>query len=182
MIQKRRLAAIKKSRFSVYPDFIADTVSKIDFQRLQSLGIKAVFIDLDGTVVARSTFKVSPLIREALADSGMKIYIATNRPKSRGLKNLIKDLGAEGAVHPHFIFGKPTRRYFSNGMRDKDLKPHEAIMIGDRYVQDILGANRAGMHSLLVYKLDKPVGKADEIISGIEKKFTLSITKLYEQY
>jgi uncharacterized protein len=180
MIRKKRLAAIKKSRFSIMPDFIADTVSKIDFATLSAMGIQAVFIDLDGTVVARSTFEVSDRIREALSGSGMKIYIATNRPKGRDLKNLIKDLGADGAVHPHFIFGKPTKRYFVNGLHDKHVEPHQTIMIGDRFIQDILGANRAGMYSLLVYKLDPPVNMVDRVISRVEKKLTLRISRDYE--
>lgn len=182
MIQKQRLAAIKKRRFSILPDFIVDSVSKIDFPRLASLGIKAIFIDLDGTVVPRSTYDVHPRIRQALADSGLKVYIATNRPKKRSLQNLITDLGADGAVHPHHIFGKPTKRYFTNALHDKAIKPHEAVMIGDRFVQDILGANRAGMYSMIVYKLDQPVNKLDAAISTMEKKLTLRISRNYKEF
>lgn len=136
-------------------------------------------VDLDGTVVARSQYDVSPAIRKNLAASGMKVYIATNRPKGRDLKNLVEDLGADGSVHPHGPFGKPTKRYFKQGIRDKGFEPHEAVMIGDRYIQDILGANRAGMYSLLVYKLDRPINFGDYLISGLEKRLTLHLAKNY---
>lgn len=182
MIQKQRLATIKKSRFSLVPDFIADSVTKIDFARLASLGIKAVFIDLDGTVVSRNTYEISDRIRNAMADSGLQIYIATNRPKRWDLKNLIKDLGAHGAVHPQYLFFKPTKRYFMKGLKDHGFRPHEAVMIGDRFVQDIFGSNRAGMYSLLVYKLDKPKGKFDQALSRAEKKLALRLSRTYVQY
>lgn len=181
MIRRHTAAAKKHPRFSLYPDFIADTVDTIDFAALRAKGIKACFIDLDGTVVARSTYDVSPAIRAALGASGLKVHIATNRPKGRDLKNLVKDLGADGSVHPHFIFGKPTKRYFVNALHDKGLEPHETVMIGDRYVQDILGANRAGLYSLLVYKLDKPVNLGDRIISSIERRWTLLISTRYSR-
>ncbi|MBA2279490.1 HAD-IA family hydrolase [Candidatus Saccharibacteria bacterium] len=169
----------KKPAFSFHPDFIAGTVEEIDFIKLSEYGIKACFVDLDGTVVHRGNFEVSPKVISVLRSVKLKVYIATNRPKGRDLKNLKEDLAAQGVAHPHGIFAKPTKRYFVNALQDKNLNPHEAVMIGDRFIQDILGANRAGMYSLLVYKLDKPIGLPDRILSTIERRLTLWISKKY---
>lgn len=146
----------KKPRFSLRPDFIVDTVQSIDFEMLAQHGIKACLIDLDGTVVKRGTYDVSETIKVTLkrASQVMDIYIATNRPKSRDLKNLKNDIYAKGVIHPKFIYGKPTKRYFTTGLLQIGVPPEQAVMIGDRRIQDIFGANRAGVYSLLVRKLN----------------------------
>ena len=164
-------------RFS--PDFIARDVSDIDFAYLRKLGIKACLIDLDDTVVERGQFVVSELVMQALNGAELPVYIATNRPKSRDLKNLKQDLGAKGVIHPHGPFGKPFRRYYLGALKELDLGATEVVMIGDRYLQDMMGANSAGIWSLLVLKLGKPVSHGDRLLSGIERAFTDSISERY---
>lgn len=169
----------KKPNSKFKPDFIAKSVQDIDFELLRKYGIKSCLIDLDDTVVERANYNVDPSIVNALKQSGLDIYIATNRPKSRDLKELKKDLGATGVIHPHGLMGKPTKRYFLNGMRDKSLDIASTVMVGDRIIQDIFGANRAGIYSLLVYKLGKPAGKIDSLISSLERRWTTHIAKQY---
>lgn len=161
------------------PDFIASSVPDIDFTLLKRYGIKNCLIDLDDTVVERANYNVSQNIIKALKQSGLDVYIATNRPKSRDLKDLKEILGANGVIHPHGLMGKPTKTYFINGLRDKSLDKSSTIMVGDRIIQDIFGANRAGIYSLLVYKLGKPTGKIDSLISRIEHLWTVHISKNY---
>lgn len=161
------------------PDFIAKSVQDIDFNLLRQHGIKYCFIDLDDTVVERANYDVSPGIKSALKASGLDIYIATNRPKSRDLKDLKENLGAKGVVHPHRLMGKPTKRYFINGIKDKSLDRVLTVMVGDRLIQDIFGANRAGLYSVLVYKLGKPKGRIDSLISSLERRWTARISKSY---
>jgi HAD superfamily phosphatase (TIGR01668 family) len=162
----------KKAAFRFRPDFIAANVMDIDFAALRLLGITTCFVDLDDTVVMRAQYEVSPAIRTALKRSGMRVFVATNRPKSRDLKNLRKDLGAVGVIHPHGLMGKPTKRYFINALNDAKVPAHEAMMVGDRYLQDMLGANRAGIYSVLVHKLGKPAGRFDSFFSRLERRFT----------
>lgn len=179
MIARKKDAFQKRPTARITPDFIAENIYTIDFALLRSHGIKACFIDLDGTVVERSQYDVHVDIKTALQNSGMQVYIATNRPRSMDLKDLKETLGAKGVVHPHGIFAKPAKRYFSNALKDTGLSSHEVIMIGDRVFQDILGSNRAGMYSLLVYKLGKPVGFIDKLISALERLFTRHISRRY---
>ena len=163
------------------PDFIVEHVEGIDFKQLKAIGITTCLIDLDNTVVERKMYEVSPEIQRTLRSSGMDIYIATNRPKSRDLKNLKELLGANGVVHPHGVYAKPSKRYFANALKDKHLKRSEVVMIGDRFFQDILGANRAGIHSLLVAKLGRPVSLSDRLVSGLERLITRQLSKRYSR-
>lgn len=169
----------KKPTNRLRPDFIAFSVQDIDFAMLKRYGIKTCFIDLDNTVVERADYTVSPDIKNALKNSGLDIYIATNRPKSRDLKDLKESLGAAGVIHPHGLMGKPTKTYFINGLKDKSLDRSTVVMIGDRYIQDILGANRSGIYSLVVHKFGKSVGRIDTLISGVERWWTAHISKKY---
>lgn len=176
---RRSTLVVKKARASIYPDFISQSIKTVDFKYLRKAGITNCFIDLDGTVVSRGTFEVDPGIKQALKNSGLKIHIATNRPKSRSLKTLKEDLNASSVIHPVGLYGKPSRRYYVHALKLLNLKSREVVMIGDRYIQDILGANRAGIYSLLVYKLGPSKGKADELLSGYEKKITEYILPKY---
>jgi hypothetical protein len=178
---KRTDLTSKSSQASLRPDFIAKTVADIDFDYLKSLGITTCFIDLDGTVVSRGTFEVEPLIKARLKDSGLDIKIATNRPKSRDLKELKEDLSASGVIHPQGLYGKPTKRYIRAALKEYGLRGNQVVMIGDRFLQDIFGANRSGVYSLVVYKLGKSKGRLDELLSNIERKVTQRLQGSYRK-
>jgi HAD superfamily phosphatase (TIGR01668 family) len=162
------------------PDFIASSVLDIDFDYLATQGIKAALIDLDGTVVARNTYDVKPEVRALLKQQPLKVYIATNRPKSRDLKDLKQHLHANGVIHPVGPWGKPFRRYFAQAAHEHGLRPEEIIMIGDRYLQDIFGANRAGFRTLVVRKLDRPTNMLDRLLSGTERRHTDRLSTHYQ--
>lgn len=179
MIYKTKSKNNKKSRFSFRPDFIAQSVHQINFKKLAEFGITNALVDLDNTVVERNKFEVSPEVIKALKNSKLNIYIATNRPKARSLKNLKKDLSAAGVVHPYIIFPKPTKTYFKQAARKHGLIPNKTVMIGDMFIQDVLGANRSGMYSLLVSKLGKAESKLDRLVSKIQHAYTEKISKDY---
>lgn len=179
MLENKHASSKKRPWRWFQPDYIANSVADIDFGYLAQKGIKAVYIDLDGTVVARGNYDVSSNISEALKNQPLDIYIATNRPKSRDLKNLREHLNANGVVHPRGFYGKPFPRYYTASLRARNLSPHEAVMIGDRYIQDILGANSARLHTLLVRKLDKPTNWFDALLSSTEALRTNLLAKRY---
>lgn len=169
----------KKPSRSFRPDFIASSVADIDFAILRTYGIIACFIDLDNTVVERGAYDVSDKTRQILVQTNMQIFIATNRPKSKDLKNLKQDLNATAVIHPDSFYGKPSRHYFTNGLRIANLQPHQVVMIGDRLIQDILGANRSGIYSLLVSKLGPAHAKSDKFISTIESRVAMRLSARY---
>jgi len=170
-----------RKRTSFFPDYISTSVADIDFEFLKQRGITTVLIDLDGTVVPRGTYEVSESIRRALRTSGLNTYIATNRPKNRDLRSLKQDLAATGVVHPIGIHGKPSTKYFQTALREHNLEAREVVMIGDRYLQDILGANRAGLRTLLVDKIGRPQKLLDRLFSDGEQYITRKLSKTYSE-
>lgn len=171
----------KKPRLSFKPDFLAENIASIDFEYLKRLGVTTCFIDLDGTVVGRATFKVPENTTKALKNSGLDIKIATNRPRSRSLENLEHQLHASGVIHPEGIYAKPTKHYYQNALKKFGLKPTQVVMIGDRLLQDISGANRSGIYSLQVYKVGPSIGAFDKALSRLEWQATEQLLKSYEK-
>lgn len=174
---------IKPTRFSklrlLHPDYIAKSVCDIDFSILKAKGIKVILIDLDGTVVSRGTFNVDKKITAHLKKQTIDIYIATNRPKNRSLKDLKVSLHAKGVIHPSGIFMKPLPLYYRQAAVSHKFKTAEVAMIGDRYLQDIFGANLAGYTTILVRKLGQPQGFLDTMLSHLEHNRTNKLMSKY---
>jgi HAD superfamily hydrolase (TIGR01458 family) len=59
------------------------------------------------------------------------------------------------------VLGKPDRAFFEQALLTIDVAAHEAVMVGDDIENDIAGAQRAGMHTVLVctgkHKADSPL-------------------------
>lgn len=161
------------------PDYIADSITEIDFSYLQKLGIKAVLVDLDGTVVQRRKHEVAGNISDVLKTQPLNVFIATNR-QSRGLHDLKSQLHAAGVVHPRGVWFKPFARYYKNALSAIRLSPQEVAMIGDRYLQDVYGANRVGITTVLVRQLGQSVNRADRFISNKEARRTTRLAQEYQ--
>jgi NagD protein len=48
------------------------------------------------------------------------------------------------------MIGKPSPRMFRLALRIAEEKPSWAVMVGDQMETDLLGAHRAGVHTILV--------------------------------
>lgn len=176
-----RVSAAKRPQFRLRPDCMVDGVQHIDFKYLKKQGITTCLVDLDGTVVERGTYEVSSIVKSKLRTSGVDIYIATNRPKSRSLKDLKEDLHAKGVIHPKGVYAKPARRYYDNALRDHGLNHNEVAMIGDRLLQDVFGANRAGVYSILVKRLGASTSLPERLLAAIETACIKRFSDKYEQ-
>ncbi len=138
------------------PNLIATDVLSIDFNYLKKSGIKACLFDLDHTLLVHGTVDLSPRTNKHLEQSGMKIYIATNRKHSKELDTLAKQLGADDVMHASGRrISKPSKKYYDLAVEKTGYKPREVAMIGDRLLQDIWGARRAGLTAILVRKFGR---------------------------
>ena len=63
------------------------------------------------------------------------------------------------------MIGKPSPRMFQLALRLANEKPANAVMIGDQIETDLLGARRAGVHTILV-------------LTGVETRETIRKSKL----
>jgi len=109
-----------------------------------------LLFDLDNTLCKRAATHLSDRLRAFLiarSDMGFDIGILTNRrrnaqdPIIHALAELVPILTAAG---------KPSRRGFQKLLARMGASAEHAVMIGDRKLTDILGANRTGLHSIRV--------------------------------
>lgn len=142
-----------QSRFT--PDFIAATVVDIDIATLQQLQIKAIMLDIDDTLVVRRGEKVESRVIEHLNkihQSGIKLIIGSNT--KRDITALAASVNARIISRTWWHY-KPMKIFFRHIVTDIQLSPDQVVMVGDRIINDIFGANRAGLHTILV----TPVGR-----------------------
>ena len=63
------------------------------------------------------------------------------------------------------MIGKPSPRMFKLALQRSEEKPNRAVMVGDQLETDLLGAHRAGVHTILV-------------LTGVETRETIRSSKL----
>lgn len=88
----------------------------------------------------RSTWRLV-LATNAVDSSDVEIRKALSRV---GLDVLIEEIYCFGRVG----YRKPSPEFFAFILRDLRLKPDDVIMVGDSLENDVLGANRAGIHAV----------------------------------
>jgi len=135
------------------PDYIADGILGIDPSTLKATGVTHIVFDLDDTLARRRDSAISPgylqFVR-SLQAADFNVLIATNTP--RNISTLTKRLNAE-AVHPKGLSRKPLRSFYKRVIDKSGAAPDHIVMIGNHILNDIVGANRAGMTTVLVKPL-----------------------------
>lgn len=126
------------------------TVFDIDFARLRASGKKAVLFDLDNTLRRRwsaSLFPEVSALLKRLAEMGFRVGILTNR-KHVEQDPLIRELALQ--MELTYRARKPSRRGYLELLSKLRVPCHEAVMVGDRRLTDVLGANWLGLYTILV--------------------------------
>lgn len=134
--------------FSLLPTVVADAVTDLTPQKLQQMGIRLLMLDFDNTIVPYTTDEPT----EKMADwlkmmqaSDVKLCIVSNSKKDR-VPKFCRAWGLDCITH--------AKKPFSKGIRQclikYDLPPYQCALAGDQIYTDTLGANGAGVQSILV--------------------------------
>jgi uncharacterized protein len=146
------------------PDYMASSISKIDFQKLAADGIKYIAFDADHTLVPYRGIVLDPQTAQFLAsqkNSFKEWCIASNR--------VTNDLhGIAEALDVHVIRAsatvrKPSRKFYQWVIDYFGARPEEIAMIGDKLLADVWGGNRSGLKTVWVEHLGKD-GPLDKLI------------------
>lgn len=151
------------------PDFYADSVLAIKPELLQRLKIRYLVVDVDHTLAMLNASELDQRTIKALRKLTMdgiikKIYIASN--SRRDLRRMASSIDAE-IVRPNRWQRKPSQAYYRKVLNTIGCHPREAMMVGDKLVNDIWGGNRAGMFTLLV----EPIGPAQWLDRLLGRRF-----------
>lgn len=133
------------------PDAVVSSVTEVTPDFLHTLGVRAVMLDLDDTLLASGSDLLEPLFRvwlESLRLEQVPVVILSNGTRAR-VTRWAEELGLEG-LH---LTGKPRGRAFRRGLAKLGTPAAETAMVGDQLFTDVFGANLAGMVSVLVTPL-----------------------------
>ncbi len=135
------------------PDFNIISIYDLDIQKLKEKGVKALFFDLDSTLMKSKSGKFSFRMLQFLNDlkTNFKLAIISNN------KNLeyIKQAQSQVDIPIYYRAKKPDTLILLNACRDLEVSPQNSAMIGDRPLSDILAGVRAGMTTVLVDSISK---------------------------
>ncbi len=142
---------------SYVPDYLATSITDIDFQRLKREGARYVAFDADSTLVDYRGVEIAPATLKYLKQQRKlfdKWCIASNRI-TNDLLPLAEVIDA-GVVQADWLIRKPDIRFFQRVLKYCDnADPHEVVMIGDKLVADIYGGKRAGCKTVWVEHLGR---------------------------
>lgn len=124
-------------------------VTEIEPSGLVGLGIRAVLLDVDNTLVGWQREDVPEGVLQwvaALKAAGLRLYLVSNTRFPRRLGRLAARLDVPYVRKA----AKPRSAGFLEALSDLQVSPSEAVMVGDQILTDILGGNRVGMRTILV--------------------------------
>lgn len=156
----------RKSKYLFGADYYASSVLDIDYEHLYKSGIRCVAFDVDGTITKSASnyidkntaIKLNKLIKQANIKS---TFLASN--SERNLDNILNSLQGFSAVQPHNHNPKPSKAFYNQLITKTKFKPDQIAMVGDRYLQDIWGAKRVGLITVLVAMQPDHASKLDKL-------------------
>lgn len=155
------------------PKLYVEKVSDIDMHILKKNGINGMAFDIDNTISLHNCNKIDEQVLDFISDAklaGFKICLLSNNTFFR-VNRMAKKLKIKGIAQAM----KPFPLSYKKVSDTLGLPLNEVCMIGDQIFTDVLGANIAGMYSVLVKRL----GNNEHWI--IKRKRTLErmIMKMY---
>ena len=138
--------------FSPLPTMITDRLTDLTESFLKEKGVRLLMLDFDNTIVPYTTSTPTDGMKawlDQMNRSDIKLCIVSNSHNDR-VKIFCKAHGLDCITH--------ARKPFSKGIRqclEKYGVPADACaLVGDQIFTDTLGANSAGVKSILVKAID----------------------------
>lgn len=135
------------------PDYNLNSIYEIDVYDLKRKGIKALFFDLDSTLMKSKSGKFAYKTLQFLNDlsSNFKLAIISNNKNKKYLE-LVKN---QTSIPVYFEAKKPSIKTLLKACNEFEIDPKNVAMVGDRPLSDILGGKKAGMVTVLVDSISK---------------------------
>lgn len=134
--------------FSLLPRVTVAALPELTPQRLEALGVRALLLDFDNTIVPYTTDAPSPAVLDwfgQMQQSGIALCVVSNSRKDRVLR-FCQSLDIPCVRRA----GKPSIRGLREAMDLLAVDPAHTAMVGDQIYTDVLAGNRAGAVSVLV--------------------------------
>ena len=133
------------------PNKYVNSLGKINFKKLRKRGYSGILFDIDNTLVPHGhglTTEVKKFIL-SLKKMGYRIGLVSNNNEER-VKLFNRELNLPYICKAR----KPLPHNYKKLAKKLGIKQGKVLFIGDQLFTDILGANLAGIKSILVKPID----------------------------
>ena len=138
--------------FPLLPVLLTDRVTNLTPEFLREQGTRLLMLDFDNTIVPYTTDIPTLEMAAWLAQMGrsdIQICVVSNSRRDR-VKVFCERLGIPCITHARKPFSKGIRQC----MEQFAVPPAQCALVGDQIFTDTLGANCAGVRSILVKAID----------------------------
>lgn len=152
--------------FSVFkPTWMLEKIYLLTPELLEEHNIKAIITDLDNTLIAWNHPDGTPELQDWLKkmdEADVPVIILSNNTDRR-----VRRVAEQFGIQYHAPALKPSRRGYRYALKKLDMRASDVALVGDQVLTDILGANRAGIRSILVMPIvenDAPYTKLNRLL------------------
>ena len=139
--------------FSFLPKLIAEKTTDITPELLRAKKIRLLMLDFDNTIVPYTTTvptaEMDAWLKTMNAQDDIQVCIVSNSHNDR-VPKFCRENGLECITHAK----KPFPKGINECLAKYGIPAAEAALIGDQIYTDTLGANNAGVCSILVSAID----------------------------
>ncbi|TPR14038.1 YqeG family HAD IIIA-type phosphatase [Apilactobacillus timberlakei] len=159
------------------PTWMIPMIYNISPVKLEDMGIKYVFTDLDNTLIPWNNPYGTPQLRNwlnNLSKHNIELVVISNNKRSR-VKKALEMLDLD------FISRslKPFPNGINKALKKYHLNKKQVIMVGDQLLTDVWASNNAGVRSVLVKPLIETDAWNTKPNRFIEKKIWKNLNKKY---
>lgn len=140
----------------LYPSEYLNSTYDIDYEAMYESGYRGIIFDIDNTLVGHGAPQDarSLALLERLDKIGYKVAVVSNNREPR-----VSSFANEAGLFYVYKAAKPAGKGYKQATEIMDVDLDKVFCVGDQIFTDVWGANRAGLHNILV----KPLGKDTEI-------------------
>ena len=138
--------------FPLFPKLITEELTDLTADALKERGIRLLMMDFDNTIVPYTTDTPTEKMAawlNRMAKSEIQLCVVSNSHKDR-VKIFCNQYGIDCITHAN----KPFTKGIKECLAKYGIPAAEAALIGDQIYTDTLGANNAGVCSILVSAID----------------------------
>ena len=149
------------------PDYNLKNVYEINFEELKQQGIKCLMFDLDSTVMMSKSGRFTKTTLDWF-DTFLKdfeVAIISNNKNDQYIEKA-------NQLAPCKVIGwanKPNPFVMGEYLKSVNIKPENAVMIGDRPLTDILAGKRLGCKTILVGSINPNENLPTRLVRALER-------------
>ena len=152
-----------------FPNEYLDSVDDIDLEMYYNQGIRGIISDIDNTLVPHGAPADEHIIEffKKVHAMGIDTCLISNNQEPR-VEPFAKEVNSKYIFNAH----KPSTKNYIKAMELMGTEKTTTLFLGDQIFTDIWGANRTGIQTVMVKKIDKKE-EIQIVVKRMPEKFVL---------